>query len=131
MAGSDPLLAPITGAAHHEVGGVVIDIAPAGEGRVKRVIYPAGFRWSKDMKAISGTRLCMHAHVGFLVKGAIHMQYGDGCIAEFTAPQAVVIDPGHDGWVVGDEPAVLIEFDFLGETVKRFGLPSSHTHQPK
>jgi len=128
MTSFDPLLAPIKDAAHHEVGGVVIDISPAGEGRVKRVIYPVGFRWSKDMKAISGTRLCMHAHVGFLVKGAIHMQYGDGCVAEFTAPQVVVIDPGHDGWVVGDEPAVLIEFDFLGDTVKRFGLPSSHTH---
>jgi hypothetical protein len=128
MTNSDPMLAPVPGAVHHDVGGVSIDIAPAGDGRVKRVIYPAGFRWSKDMKAISGTELCMHAHVGFLVRGAIHMQYADGCVAEFTAPQAVVIDPGHDGWVVGDGPAVLIEFDFLGETVKRFGLPKTHTH---
>ena len=128
MSSTDPILAPMKGTAHHEVAGVVIDIAKAGEGRVRRVIYPAGFRWSKDMKAISGTRLCMHAHVGFLVKGAIHMQYGDGCVAEFVAPQAVTIDPGHDGWVVGDEPAVLIEFDFLGETAARFGLPDAHRH---
>ena len=49
-------------------------------------------------------------------------------MVEFTAPQVVVIDPGHDGWVVGDEPAVLIEFDFLGDTVRRFGLPSAHRH---
>lgn len=124
----DPILAPMSGASHHEVGGVVIDMAPAGEGRVKRVIYPVGFRWSRDMRGVSGTPLCMHAHVGFLAKGTIHMQYGDGCVVEFTAPQVVVIDPGHDGWVVGDEPAVLIEFDFLGDTVARFGLPSAHTH---
>ena len=125
---SDPTFAPIPGATHHDVGGVAIDIAAAGDGRVKRVIYPAGFRWSKNMKAISGTDLCMHAHVGFLVRGAIHMQYADGCVVEFTAPQVVVIDAGHDGWVVGDEPAVLIEFDFLGDTVRRFGLPERHTH---
>ncbi len=128
MSGNDPMLAPMAGATHHEVGGVVIDMAPAGEGRVKRVIYPVGFRWSRDMKDVSGTPLCMHAHVGFLAKGSIHMQYGDGCVVEFTAPQVVVIDPGHDGWVVGDEPAVLIEFDFLGDTVRRFGLPSAHRH---
>lgn len=125
---SESILAPMHGAAHHEVAGVVIDIAPAGEGRIKRVIYPVGFRWSRDMKGVSGTPLCMHAHVGFLAQGTIHMQYGDGCVAEFTAPQAVVIDPGHDGRVVGDEPAVLIEFDFLGDTVARFGLPAAHTH---
>ena len=128
MSGNDPMLAPMAGATHHEVGGVVIVMAPAGEGRVKRVIYPVGFRWSRDMKDVSGTPLCMHAHVGFLAKGSIHMQYGDGCVVEFTAPQVVVIDPGHDGWVVGDEPAVLIEFDFLGDTVRRFGLPSAHRH---
>lgn len=128
MASPDPLFAPIPGATHHEVAGVQIDISPAGDGRVKRVIYPAGFRWSRDMKTVSGTRLCMHAHVGFLVKGAIQMEYGDGCQVEFRAPQAVVIDPGHDGCVLGDEPAVLIEFDFLGDTVRRFGLPSAHTH---
>lgn len=124
----DPLFAPVPGATHHEVAGVQIDIAAAGTGRVKRVIYPVGFRWARDMKNVSGTRLCMHAHVGFLVKGTIHMQYGDGCVAEFTAPQAVVIDAGHDGWVVGDEPAVLIEFDFMGDTAAKFGLRATHGH---
>ena len=125
---SDPIFAPIPGATHHDIGGVAIDVAKAGDGRVKRVIYPVGFRWSRDMQGISGTALCMHAHVGFLVRGTIHMQYADGCVVEFTAPQAVVIDPGHDGWVVGDEPAVLIEFDFLGDTARRFGLPETHSH---
>ncbi len=79
------------------------------------------------MKKISGTDMCMHAHVGFLARGTIHMQYADGWVVEFTAPQVVVIDPGHDGWVVGNEPAVLIEVDFLGDTAKRFGLPNSHS----
>ena len=42
---------------------------------------------------------------------------------------AVVIDPGHDGWVVGDEPAVLIEFDFEGDTIARLGVPATHRHE--
>jgi hypothetical protein len=126
---TDPLMAPVPGADRREVRGVTLDIVQAGDGRVKRAIYPPGFRWSTHMKGIAGTDLCMHAHVGFLVKGRIHMEFADGCIQEFVAPQAVVIDPGHDGWVVGDEPAVLIEFDFLGDTARRFGLPEAHTHR--
>jgi len=125
---TDPLLGPVAGADHREVAGVTLDIVKAGDGRVKRAIYPPGFRWSTHMKPVSGTALCEHAHVGFLVRGRIHMQYADGCVEEFTAPAAVVIDPGHDGWVEGNEPAILIEFDFLGDTAKRFGLPEAHKH---
>ena len=57
----------------------------------------------------------MHAHVGFLARGEMHIEYADGCIVEYKAPQIVAIDPGHDGWVVGKEPVVLIEFDFEGD----------------
>jgi hypothetical protein len=113
---------------HREVGGVRMDITPVGECRVKRVIYPIGFRWSKNMKPLVGTDLCMHAHVGFLAQGQIHMGFADGCILEFRAPQVVAIEAGHDGWVVGDEEAVLIEFDFVGDTAKRVGLPAQHSH---
>jgi hypothetical protein len=128
MSTTDPLLAPVNGADRRDVGGVQLDVGRAGAGRVKRVIYPAGFRWSVHMKPHVETDLCMHAHVGFLVRGRIHIGYADGCTLEFTAPQVVAIEPGHDGWVVGDEPAVLIEFDFEGDTARRFGMPAAHDH---
>ena len=128
MSTNDTLLSPIEGAQHREIGNVQLDIVPAGAGRVKRIIYAPGFRWSTHMKTLVGTDLCQHAHVGFLARGQIHIQYADGCIREFAAPQVVAIEPGHDGWVVGNEPAVLIEFDFEGETASRFGMPSAHRH---
>ena len=127
-AGADVLLAHLKNADRREVGGVQLEVARAGAARVKRMIYPAGFRWSKNMKPIVGTDLCMHAHVGFLARGRIHIEYPDGCIVEHVAPQVVAIDPGHDGWVVGREPAVLIEFDFEGDTVERLGMPARHQH---
>ena len=128
MSVTDPLLGPIKGAERREIGGVQVDGVRAGSGRVKRIIYPPGFRWSTHMKSIVGTDLCQHAHVGFLAHGQIHIQYADGCVLELAAPQAVAIEPGHDGWVVGDEPAILIEFDFEGETIGRFGMPTEHRH---
>lgn len=125
---NDPLTAPIEGAEHREINGVKVDMTRAGNARIRRVIYPAGFRWSKDMKRTVGTDFCMHAHVGFIVQGAIGIEYPDGCRKDFTAPQAVVIEPGHEGWVTGDSPAVMIEVDFEGDTAHRFGLPESHRH---
>jgi hypothetical protein len=125
---ADALTAPIKGAVRRKVGNVVLDVGPAGAARVKRMIYPAGFRWSTDMKPVVGTDLCMHAHVGFLARGRLHVEYPDGCTLEWKAPQIVAIDPGHEGWVVGDEPAVLIEFDFEGDTIERLGMPAAHRH---
>lgn len=125
---NDPLLARLKDGEQREIGGAKIDVVRTGACRVKRVIYPAGFRWSTHMKGVAGTDLCMHAHVGFLARGQVHIQYADGCTVEFAAPQAVAIEPGHDGWVVGDEPAVLIEFDFERETVSRLGMPEIHRH---
>ncbi len=128
MTDTDTLMAPMKGAEHREVGGVQLDVVAAGNSRVKRLIYPVGFRWSKNMKPLVGTERCMHAHVGFLARGQIHMEFADGCVLEFRAPQVIAIEPGHDGWVVGDEPAVVIEFDFGNDTVRSLGMPEQHTH---
>lgn len=124
----DPLLAPMPDADHRELPGVSLDIVRVGAGRMKRVVYNPGFRWSTHLKATIGTDLCMHTHAGFLARGTIGVRYADGCTEEFTAPQIVAISPGHDGWVIGPEPAVLIEFDFEGDTESRLGLPAHHRH---
>jgi hypothetical protein len=126
--GRDPLLARMTGADHREVGGVSIDTTRTANGRVKRVCYPPGFRWSVHMKPVVNTPLCMHAHVGFLARGRVRGTYADGCAFDLAAPRAVVIEPGHDAWVVGKQAAVLIEFDSESSTAARFGLPETHRH---
>ena len=124
----DPLLGRVKGMTTRTIGHVRLCVGAAGAARVKRMIYPPGFHWAVDMKPIVGTDLCMHAHVGFLAKGEIHIEYVDGCVVEYKAPQIVAIDPGHDGWVVGKEPVVLIEFDFGSDTVNRLGMPDAHRH---
>jgi hypothetical protein len=56
------------------------------------------------------------------------MSFPDGCTLDYAAPQVIVIEAGHDGRVVGNEPAIVIEFDFEGETAARCGLPEKHQH---
>ena len=122
------LFGPIKGAERRDLNGVQVDAVRTGDARVKRIIYQPGFRWSTHMQPVTKTDRCMHAHVGFLAQGQIHVEYPDGCVAEFSAPQVVAIEPGHDGWVVGSEPAVLIEFDFESDTIERLGMPNAHAH---
>ena len=124
----DPLLAPIEGAEHREIGGARQDLVAAGNGRITRTVYPPGFRWSTHMQPEVGTELCEHAHVGFLARGRVEGEYADGCRFAYAAPTAVVIEPGHDAWVVGEEPAVLIEFDRQADTPAHFGLANEHRH---
>lgn len=120
---------PLRGATlSRELGGVRLEVGRAGSARVKRMVYPPGFRWSKHMKPVVGTDLCMHAHVGYLAQGEIHIEYWDGCVVEHKAPQIVAIDPGHDGWVVGRQPVIMIEFDFERDTLSKLGMPTGHSH---
>jgi len=127
MSTTNPLLAPVKADERRDVGGVQVDIAKTGNVRVKRMIYQPGFNWDANLKTVVGTDFCMHAHVGFMAQGQINVRFADGCVVEYKAPQFVAVEPGHQGYVVGDEPAVLIEFDFEGETVNRLGVPP-HKH---
>ena len=124
----DRLLAPIDGADHHEVGGLSIDIVRVGSGRLKRTVYPPGWRWSTHMRPVSGTDHCMHTHIGFLARGRLQGVYDDGCEYDLEAPAFAVVEAGHDTWVVGDEPAVFIQFDSEEGTARRFGVPERHAH---
>jgi hypothetical protein len=119
---------PVAGASRSEVGGLVVDEVEAGRGRIKRVIYPPGWRWSSNMRPVTGGERCMHAHVGFLVQGRMVVEYEDGCRETYEAPAGVVVAPGHDGWVEGDEAAVLIQYDCGPDTVDVLGLPAEHRH---
>lgn len=122
---------PVPGAKHTEVGGLTVDEVAAGFGRVKRVIYPVGWKWSDEMPAVTGTDTCQHAHVGFIVQGTMVVRFEDGCEVTYSAPSAVIVEPGHDGWVVGDENVVLIQVDAGPDTVDRLGLGAErHAHSP-
>jgi hypothetical protein len=124
----DPFLAPVAGAQHQTFGPVDIAVGRIGDARIRRLVYPVGMRWSKDLGPLVGTDRCEHAHAGLLVQGELHVEYDDGCTVELRAPTVVDIAPGHDAWVVGDVPAVLVEVDFERDTIERLGLADRHRH---
>ncbi len=118
----DPMMGPIAGAEPNNFAGIQIDTGRVGKGRVQRLIYAPGGRWSTHVKPLVGTDWCQHGHVGFLARGHFVGEYADGTGFDHVAPAVIAVDPGHDSWVEGDEPVVIIQFDFERDTVGLLGL---------
>lgn len=72
--------------------------------------FAPGWRWSADVKPIAGTPSCLYHHVGYVLSGAAHVEMDDGLSLEIRANSVFEIPPGHDAWVIGDEPWVTIDF---------------------
>src|SRR5688500_5596052 len=77
---------------------------------VGRGTFEPGWRWSVDLKPIVQTDLCQATHAGYIVSGRMAVQMADGTEGEAGPGDVVTIEPGHDAWVVGDEPCVFVDF---------------------
>ena len=89
----------------------VVDVVHLGTSAVARFTFAPGWRWSTDVAPTAGTDSCQARHVGSVQSGALHVTHDDGSQIDVTTGDAYVIEPGHDAWVVGEKPAVLVEFD--------------------
>ena len=72
--------------------------------------FEPGWRWSEHVKPLAGTDTCQSAHIGYCISGRMVVQMDDGTEKEVAPGDVVVIPPGHDAWVVGDEPCVQVDF---------------------
>jgi|TARA_B100000315_G_scaffold95989_1_gene88187 hypothetical protein len=81
-----------------------------------RITVQPGWSWSSCIKPHVGGDSCQAGHVGMVLKGSLHVKHDDGSEIVVTAGDAYFFAPGHDGWVVGDEEAVLYEFNNTGKT---------------
>ena len=72
-----------------------------------RAAFRPGWRWSKDMKPLVGTDSCQVPHQAIVVSGRLRVKMDSGEERELVAGDAHVVGPGHDAWVVGDEPCVI------------------------
>lgn len=81
-----------------------------GEVYVARSVHEPGWRWSEHVKPVVGTPSCQHHHQGVVLSGQMEIETDAGARRRIGAGEAYEVPPGHDSWVVGDEPMVTIEF---------------------
>lgn len=86
-----------------------MDVVNVGGATIGRVIFEPGWKWSEHVKPIAGTDSCEVEHLGYVVSGRLKTVMNDGTEAEFGPGDVVAIPPGHDGWVIGDEPVEYLE----------------------
>ena len=86
------------------------EVVRLDESTVGRGVYLPGWRWTKDMPAIAGTATCQLHHLGFASSGILRVVTDDGQTLDIEPGAVYEIPPGHDAWVVGDEPFVTIDW---------------------
>jgi class 3 adenylate cyclase len=107
------------------VGRGRLELVEMGDAAFGRITYEPGWRWSQDLKPLIGTDWCEIHHVGYCVSGSLRAEMRDGSSMEIGGGDIFEVPPGHDAWVVGDEPWVSV--DWTGR--RFFGKPPDTTSQ--
>jgi mannose-6-phosphate isomerase-like protein (cupin superfamily) len=97
-----------------------IDVVRLDGFTIGRFTFEPGWRWSECIKPVVGTETCQNSHVGYAISGRGIIQMDDGSQMEIVPGQSYTIPPGHDAWVVGNEPFVVIEV----MSAEQFGKPA-------
>jgi hypothetical protein len=94
----------------------IVRLADGGE--VGRYTFEPGWRWSQDIKPLVGGDSCQVEHMNQHVSGRLHIVNIDGTEFEGAPGDVTVLGPGHDAWVVGNEPVVVIDWRGAGHYAK-------------
>ena len=86
-----------------------LDVVQVGALTIARGTFEPGWHWADHIKPIAGTASCQVTHTGYMISGRIGIRMDDGTVTEYGPGDVYFIPPGHDGWVIGDEPAVGFE----------------------
>ena len=95
-----------------------VELATIGGITFGRASFEPGWRWSESVKPIVKTEYCEAPHVQYHISGRLRVRMVDGTEQEFGPGDVGVVPSGHDAWVVGDEPVVVIEISGMKEYAK-------------
>ena len=96
-----------------------VELATVGSVKFGRATLEPGWKWSAHVKPIAQTKSCEAPHTQYHVSGRLRVRMDDGTEAEYGPGDGGHIPPGHDAWVVGNEPAVIIDVTGLADYAKQ------------
>ena len=92
-----------------EGGTGMLQVLETEHGIVGRATFEPGWRWSEHLKPIAATDSCQAAHTCHFVSGRMKVVMDDGEAIEYGPGEDAIMAPGHDAWIVSDEPCVIVD----------------------
>jgi quercetin dioxygenase-like cupin family protein len=102
-----------------EAGSGQLQLVATAKGPVGRATFQPGWRWSQHVKPIAGTASCQAGHAGYVISGRMRIVMDDGSEDEFGPGDVMICPPGHDAWIVGDDPCVIVDWAGFGDYARR------------
>jgi hypothetical protein len=96
----------------------MVEIVKIGGATVGRAVLKPGWRWSTSVQPVAKTKSCEAAHFQYHVSGILRVRMDDGTELDCKPGDVSLLPPGHDAWVVGDEPVVLVDFQGMVDYAK-------------
>ena len=95
-----------------------LEIINIGGRTVGRATFQPGWRWSKSVKPLVNTKSCEAPHFQYHISGTIRIKMDDGTERDVKAGDVSLLGAGHDAWVIGDEPVVVVDFQGMLDYAK-------------
>lgn len=95
-----------------------VELVKIGDTMVGRAVLEPGWKWSTCVKPIVETKSCEAPHFQYQLSGTMKIRMDDGTEYTSEAGDVTLVPPGHDAWVVGNEPVVVVDFQGLRDYAK-------------
>ncbi len=95
-----------------------LELVNVGGATIGRAVFEPGWRWSTSVKPIVNTKSCEAPHFQYHVSGTLKVVMDDGMERELKAGDVSLLPSGHDAWVVGNEPVVVVDFQGMADYAK-------------
>lgn len=95
-----------------------IELVNIGGATVGRAMFEPGWRWSTSVQPLAKTRSCEAPHFQYHVSGVLRVLMDDGTEFDCRPGDVSLLPSGHDAWVVGDEPAIVVDFQGMLDYAK-------------
>lgn len=87
-----------------------LDLVEVGGAQIGRLTLEPGWRWSEHVKPMAGTEWCEAPHFQYHVSGVLRVRMSDGSEFDAAPGEVTALPSGHDAWVVGDDPVVVVDW---------------------
>ena len=95
-----------------------VELVKTNGAMIGRAVFQPGWKWSESVKPIARTKSCEAPHFQYHVSGTLHVKMDDGTEMDLKPGDISYLPSGHDAWVVGNEPVVVVDFQGMLDYAK-------------